>query len=223
MVGLVLIPCAVFGPQTAARYYQELDRFVLRPGLTHDGDNSRAKELTNMTGTGSQSFLVVWHNTLHPDRLTRPDRADSWLRLAAYAVSGIVTLITLWAARRRWAVPGPHHAAENYLAWGALIMAMLFASPISHMHYQCLCLPLVMGLMAARPPRGWLVLGWTALSGLFIAAHILPHLPDTTELRDFGMALYAAFLWWLAAIIVLATSKTPVASVAPTHQHRLAA
>ncbi|HYV35395.1 MAG TPA: glycosyltransferase family 87 protein, partial [Gemmataceae bacterium] len=202
VIGLALIPCVVFGPQRTMQYYQDLDRFVLRPGLTHAGDDSRAKELTNMTGTGSQSFLVVWHNTLHPDRLTRPDHAASWLRMTAYGMAGIVTLITLWAARRRIQQRGALDAAETYLAWGALILAMLFASPISHMHYQCLCLPLVMGLLVLHPPRGWKRLGWCGLAGLFIAAHILPHLPEITELRDFGLAMYAALLMWAVAVAV---------------------
>ncbi len=204
MVGLVLIPGICLGPDRTIKCYQELANGVLRPGLTHDGDSTRAKELTNVTGTGSQSFVVVWHNTLHPDRETRPEHAESWLRMAALGIGGALALITLWVTQRRLPNSGWQPGAECYVSWGALMLVMLFSSPISHMHYQTLCLPLVMGLLALYPPRGSLTRLWLALAGVFIAAHVLPHLPALTALRDFGLAMYAALLMWLLAVAALA-------------------
>jgi hypothetical protein len=64
-----------------------------------------------------------------------------------------------------------------------------------------------MGLLALHPPRGWNRLGWLALAVFFIAAHILPHIPEISELRDFGMAMYAALAMWLIAVVALA--RTP--------------
>ena len=99
-VGLVLVPVAVLGVPRTLACYSQLGNAVLRPGLTHEGDTTRAKELTNMTGTGSQSFIAVSHNTLHLDRATRPEHADPLLRLAALAGAGVVTLLTLLVAYR---------------------------------------------------------------------------------------------------------------------------
>jgi hypothetical protein len=175
----------------------------LLPGLTHKGDPTRAKELTDVTGTDSQSFVVVWHNTLNPDRSTRPNHAAPWLRRTALGAGGLLALITLWAAQRRFRRPGEPQAAELYLAWGALILVMLFSSPVSHLHYHCLCLPVVMGLLALFPPEGWLRWGWWVFAGIFLAAQTLPHVPQLTPLRDFGLAMYSALLLWLLAVLAL--------------------
>jgi hypothetical protein len=199
-VGLFLIPTAVFGPAQTATYFDELARGVLAPGLTHQGDSTRAKELTDMTGTGSQSFVVVWHNTLNPDRETRPAHASPWLRMAAFGSGAVLALLTVWAWRRRQ----PHSGPQTYVAWGALTLVMIFVSPVSHLHYFSLCLPLVMGLLALYPPRGWLTGAWLAGAGLFLAAHTLPHLEPISYLRDFGLATYVGLLLWVAAILALA-------------------
>jgi alpha-1,2-mannosyltransferase len=223
VVGLGAVPLIAMGPERALVCYHDLADGVLLPGLTHDGDPTRAKELTNITSTGSQSLVVVWHNTLHPDRLTRPDRADAWLRLAALAGGGVLTLLTLWAAQRSFRQPGLQQAAETYLAWGALILVMLFSSPVSHMHYQCLCVPLVMGLLVLYPPEGWKHWIWLAATSLFYAAHTLPHVPQISELRDFGLALYVGLLMWLLAVLILALARPTPAVAKELAQQRTAA
>jgi alpha-1,2-mannosyltransferase len=209
VIGLVLIPGIALGPQRAVACYRQLAEGVLLPGLTHQGDPTRAKELTDVTGTDSQSFVVVWHNTLNPDRSTRPNHAEPWLRRAALACGGMLALITLWAAQRRFRRPGEPQAAGTFLAWGALILVMLFSSPVSHLHYHCLCLPVVMGLLALFPPLGWLRWGWCGFAGVYLAAQTLPHVPQLTPLRDFGLAMYAALMLWLLAVLALTFRRNP--------------
>jgi alpha-1,2-mannosyltransferase len=203
-VGLVLIPLAALGPQRTVECYEELADGVILPGLTHNGDPTRAKELTDVTGTDSQSFVAVWHNTLYPDRATRPNHAAPWLRRAALGAGGILAFMTLWVWQRRLRRPIDTEAAETYLAWGALILVMLFSSPVSHLHYHCLCLPVVMGLLALFPPQGWLRWGWWGFSCIFLTAQTLPHIPELTPCRDFGLAMYSALLLWMLAIMTLA-------------------
>src|SRR5262249_33841103 len=202
-VGLVLIPLVAMGPSRTLDSYHQLANAVLRPGLTHEGDPTRAKELTNMTGTASQSFIAVSHNTLHLDRATRPQHADPLLRLAALAAAGMLTLVTLLAAGHRLNAPGTNRGAELMLAWGALALAMLFASPISHLHYFCLCLPLVMALLILAPPRGRALWAWTPLSVLFVAGNIFAHGPEWFVLRDVGLVMYGGLMCWAAAMAVL--------------------
>jgi hypothetical protein len=214
-IGLGVIPLLTLGPARTLECYQELADGVLRPGLTHDGDPTRAKELTDINGTGSQSFVVVWHNTLHPDRDTRPTHADPLLRWSALACGGLLALLTLWIARRSWRQPSGQSAAKIYIAWGALILVMLFTSPISHMHYHCLCLPLVMGLLVLYPAEGWRRWAWLALTAVFYAAHTLPHVPEWSELRDFGIPMYAGMLLWILALTALAIGKAGRAAQSP--------
>jgi Glycosyltransferase family 87 len=212
VVGLAVVPVVALGPERTVECYRQLADGVLRPGLTHEGDPTRAKELTNITGTGSQSFVVVWHNMLHTDRDTRPNHAEPWLRRAALLGGGVLALVTVCVAQRRWRRSGAFSAAETYVAWGALTLVMLFTSPISHMHYHCLCLPLVMGLLVLWPPSGWQLWAWWGLAGIFFAAHTLPHVPALSELRDFGMPMWTGLLLWLFAVLTLAANRPQVAA-----------
>jgi hypothetical protein len=210
IMGLLVVPCLCLGVDRTVTCYHDLANGVLRPGLTQDGEATRAKELTNVTGTGSQSFVVVWHNSLYQDRLTRPDHADTWVRIAALTLGAMLALATVIVAGQASRKPGSHNTPALYVSWGALTLVMLFVSPISHMHYQTLCVPLVMGLLAIYPPRGALRWGWIVLGFLFVGAHVLPHLPGITELRDFGLAMYVGLLFWALAIIALRrTRKSP--------------
>jgi hypothetical protein len=82
------------------------------------------------------------------------------------------------------------------LAWGIMILPMLFTSPVAHLHYYCWSLPMVMALLALVPPRGWAVAAWLAFIAVFDAAHILVNIPQWGILRDLGLAMYAGLLLW---------------------------
>jgi hypothetical protein len=212
-VGLFLIPGVVMGPSRTVHCYQQLANAVLRPGLTHQGDETRAKELTNVTGTESQSFSAILHNTVYLDRTTRPDHTDATLKFMATAAGALVTLITLLAASRRLNAHGPHAGADLVLAWGVLLLPMLFLSPVSHLHYFCLCVPLVSAALALAPPRGWALAAWVPLVALFVTANVLPHVPDWWVLRDVGVAMYGGLLCWTAGVTLLLrrAEKPPLA------------
>lgn len=185
-----LVPAVVLGPARTVACYQKLFAVVIQPGLTHTGDNSRAKELTDVTATGSQALGPVLHNLLHPQRETRPAHVATWLKLAALALVGAFTLAVLLKAGRQQAWHDQKSGADTLIAWGLLIVAMLMASPISHMHYFCYCLPLVMGLNEKLDGnRAWQALGW-----IWIVACVLPHFPELTQLRDFGLLTGATLL-----------------------------
>ena len=49
VLGLVLIPAAVFGPARTLAYYQEWTEVLVRPALGTGTDRSRAKELIDVT------------------------------------------------------------------------------------------------------------------------------------------------------------------------------
>jgi hypothetical protein len=141
---------------------------------------------------------------LNPDPVTRPEHTDPVVRLVAMGLAGLVTLLTLLAAGRRLRTPGNQPAAEMMLAWGIMILPMLFTSPVAHLHYYCWCVPMVMAMLALVPARGWALVGWLALTAMFHAVHILPHMPEWgITLRDLGLAMYGGLVCWVVGMVVL--------------------
>ncbi|HTU91880.1 MAG TPA: glycosyltransferase family 87 protein [Gemmataceae bacterium] len=209
VLGLILIPVLVLGPTRTVDCYRAMTRAVLLPGLGSGDDASRAEELTNITATEGQSILTVLHNTLHYDRATRPRKASLELRLISYVLGGLLTLTALAAFgwRRR------ENGIDVMLLFGLLVLNMLLISPVCHLHYYSLLLPLVMALTANRwheragvSPGPWLL-------GLLIvnfAGNLLPQLPDTNLARHCGSAMYASLLLWLMGVAVLRQRAIPV-------------
>jgi hypothetical protein len=202
LVGLVFFPMAVFGPSRTRDYYVEYFQVTLAPGLGIGQDSSRSKELTTVTATDSQSLLATLHNTLHLDRYTRPANASARVRQTAYLLGGLMTAATLWAVRRKPRLTGP----DVPLLQGALILNMLLLCPVCHLHYFCMALPLVMGLVAwawehgAAFPFSWCLL---ALLTANVIVNAVPNFRGMELVRDLGLAMYMALLLWGAAILLL--------------------
>jgi hypothetical protein len=195
MVGLGVVPAAVFGVPRTVSYYQEYDQKLLRPGVGQGTDQSRAKELIEMTANDSQSILAAIHNTLYPDRLQRPPYPSAAVRWIHRVLCGLMTLVVLWAAGWR----RTSSAAATILFAGVLGLTMLLMSPVCHLHYFCLSVLPVTGLVAAawdrhQAPR--LGLGLTLLLVVNVSANSLPHLPGLELLREVGLAMYPALLLW---------------------------
>ncbi len=211
---LVVVPVAALGPGRTWFCYCRLTNSLIRPGLGAGGDDSRAEELTNITATDSQSVLAVLHNTLHVQRATRPDQASRAVRLASYAICGLLTLATLAAAGRR---PSRDPLAITLL-WGGLILVMLLASPVCHLHYFTLAVPVAMALLVTRWQGQQALHPGVGLLVLFVACgvgNLLPHLPALIRLRDGGAALYAALALWAAGTAALwrRTRRAPPGAV----------
>jgi hypothetical protein len=210
VAGLALIPLTILGPTRTVACYREMTRTVLLPGVGAGEDASRADELTNQTATEGQSILTALHNTLHSNLAHRPPKASSGERLVAYVLGGLLTLATLWAYgwRRgeRGCVSAPRDGLDVVLFFGLLVLDMLLISPVCHLHYFSLALPLVTALLAARwQDQRCLSLG-PGLLGLLVlngTANVLPQLPNMTILRDCGSAMYGTLLVWLAGVALL--------------------
>jgi hypothetical protein len=206
-VGLALAPALAFGPTRAIKRYEELAQVLLGPALRVGGDQTRAKELIEVTATDSQSFLATIHNTLHLDRNRRPSEASPAVRRAHLALVGLFTLLTLAAARRR-----PESGLDVTFFVGALTVIMILASPVCHTHYFTLSLPLVMGLLARESERrGSTEVGWglVALFAVQVVGNVLPLLPVFEVLKDAGLAMYTALALWLAACVALWRKPQP--------------
>jgi hypothetical protein len=201
VLGLGVIPAVVFGPARALAYYEEWTEVLLRPGLGAGSDQSRARELIEVTATDSQSFQAAIHNTMYPDPATRPRHPSAATRYAHWLLGGFLTVLTLLAARRRRT-----DAPTSVITLGALVVLMILLSPVCHLHYFCLSLPLLMGLLAvAWEGQKTLSLGKGLLMVLVVQVigNMLPHFRVFQLLRDDGLAAYAALLLWLAGILVV--------------------
>lgn len=208
IIGLALIPLLALGPTRTIGCYRDMTQTVLLPGVGAGSDASRAEELTDQTATEGQSILTALHNTLHPRFATRPHKASPTVRAISLLLGGLLTVATLWAAgwRRRG------QGVDVVLFFGLLVLDMLLISPVCHLHYFSLLLPLVMALLVQRWQRyAGLSLG-LPLWGLLIAntiAILLPNLPDMNLLRDCGSAMYGSLLLWLAGIVLLRWRARP--------------
>ncbi|MBI1914963.1 MAG: DUF2029 domain-containing protein [Planctomycetes bacterium] len=216
LLGLFVLPAAVFGPARAVDCSRQLYKVLLAPAVGVGSDDSRRLELTSVTRTDSQSFQASLHNTLHPDRLTRPREASVAVRLTHWGLAGTMLLLTLAALGR-----GRTGPRRTTLLVGALVLTMILTSPVCHLHYFALAVPLVMGLVVERVQASVLP-GWrlTLLMGAYFAGTALPSLPGMRLLRDGGLAMYAALLLW--AVACLCARRAAVAVAAARRRARAA-
>lgn len=221
VLGLVVIPGTYLGPSRTIACYREMTRTVLLPGLGSDADGSRDEELINQTATEGQSILTALHNTLHYDLATRPHKASPELRYISYLLGGLLTLtaLTAFGWRRR------DDGIDLVLFFGLLVVNMLLISPVCHLHYFSLLLPLVMALVADHGQQCASVYPGPWLLGILIVnaiANCLPQLPEMNLMRDCGSAMYGSLLIWMTGVAVL-WRRARGSAAAPELARRLAA
>ncbi|HEX4609634.1 MAG TPA: glycosyltransferase family 87 protein [Urbifossiella sp.] len=219
VVGLIgVVPTAVWGVDGAVAVNTKMVRVVLGPVFASgDGDQTRAKELHNMTATDNQSVLAAAHAWMYPDPATRPDHAAPAAKAAHLAVSGVMLLVTAWVGFRRL-TPAP---ADQLLYLGGLFAVMTVATPVSHMHYYAFGLPLVAGLwlrgLADRPGRlsadRRTTLGLAAW-GLLTAVPLFPG-PVFDRLRECGLGAAATVFLWAAGVSVIGRGRVVAAGPIP--------
>jgi hypothetical protein len=216
--GLILIPLVAFGPVRTYSLYKSYAEVLIGPALGISDNPSRAYELTNVVATDSQSIQAAIHNAMYPDRFQRPRQPAGWVLGAHWLLGGLMTLITLLAAGRK----KDASALNITLFLGALLLIMLFLSPVCHLHYFAFAIPLVIGLLAQQMESGR-GLGWglVLIFLLNFIAEALPNLPGLELTRDLASAFYGGVLLWLVAVGRLRQqTPAPVSLPQPT---RLAA
>ena len=119
-------------------------------------------------------------------------------------------MLTLWSAGMAPAAP---HWTE-VLFFGQLIILMVLISPVCHLAYFVLEMPLIMAVVdkewKLRPnktgPRGQVCLLAALFVGVFMA-DLLTHIPGLDILRDLGLSMYAALVWWAVAWLLIYRDK----------------
>jgi hypothetical protein len=200
-LGLAVIPGTVLGPERTLTYWQEWTNVLLKPALGTGDDRSRAAELIDVTSTDSQSFLTLLHNGQYPDRATRPSQASAEARWGQRLLAAAFTLLALFAGG--WTRPADARAEALFL--GLLIVVMNLVSPVCHLHYFCLTIPLIVALLAGqlesvdgRPSTTFLL-----LTGANLVCMILPLFPGMDVVRDHGLAACGTLLLWGAGLAAL--------------------
>ncbi len=202
VIGLAIIPALVLGPRQTWAYAEEWTNVLARPAFGAGTDQSRARELIEATATDSQSLQVALHNALHLNDDPRPPQPELGVRIAHWLLSGLLTLVTFSVAVRQRREDGP----ATVMVVGAFILVMVLTSPVCHIHYFCLALPLVMGMLAARweqSGKPQLGPGMILLFTVYIAGNVLLSLPGLRVLRDLGLAGQANLLLWVVGCAML--------------------
>jgi alpha-1,2-mannosyltransferase len=209
VVLLGVLPAAVWGVGGAVEMNRRVVELVLKPGATGEGDQTRAEELTDTISTDSQSFVAAIHAHLYPNPQSRPRTASSETRLAHWAIGAALVLVTAavgWRVLRRAGRVGDGRPADQLVLLGCLCVLMVLLSPVSHMHYYAMVLPLVAGLwlrgMAARPGSHRADPLTTAALTAWGALTALPLLPGPTfdRLREAGFGTAATVGLWAFAV-----------------------
>lgn len=192
---LGVLPAAVFGIPRTIQYYREYDLKVLRAGVTHSEDQSRATTLTQITSTDSQSLMAMMHNTYYLNRDTRPPNASPAVKLVHWGVGGLLTLVSLACAGWR----PLRTATAQALFLGLITFNMLLLSPVSHLHYYCLVLPSIAAMMVISWERHGVLKLDRPLAiaiGINVVTALIPALPGMEVTRDICLATYGQFLFW---------------------------
>jgi alpha-1,2-mannosyltransferase len=214
LMGLIVIPVAVFGVRRTTVYYAELNQAVFEPAVVGGPDRSRATELIDPSATDSQSFQTIIHNTLAwreqftVKRRLRSHYISPGVRIAHWAIVALLTIITLAAARGQQDGDGFGQSA----LLSTLMIVMLLASPVCHLHYFAMSLPLVAVLCeaGAHDPAGYVGGRFAWLLAAYCVLNALPLFPGLEILHDLGMGMYAALALWFAGVTVLARWPRPV-------------
>jgi hypothetical protein len=217
-LGLVLLlgvlPACVFGVSGAISENRKLVDQVLVPGTTGQGDQTRAKELTRTVATDSHSFQAVIHNYLNPDPKTRPADATVSTRIIHWTICALMTAITLMVG---WRCRGSDNATQLVIL-GCLLLIMILASPVSHIHHYAMALPAISGFwlkgLVDRPGHAWPspwvsvpLLVWCVGTGLPLFPFEL-----CVQMREFGLGTSATVIAWFAGVRTLALHARQVAS-----------
>ncbi len=139
---LFALPAAVWGLPGAIDANRKTVDLVLAPVLAKEADQSRNRELHGANATHSQSVQAAVHTWMHPNRATRPDAVSPIAKWAHLISVAAMLSLTVLAGYRRL-TPAP---VDQLLFLGSLCALMMLATPISHMHYYAMMLPLVCGL-----------------------------------------------------------------------------
>ena len=194
-----LLPIGTFGLDRTIELYRTWTNVLVKPGLGHGIEATRAKEL-GMTATDNQSLLALIHNWQYYNlpRDQRPPDAAASARFAAYLISALTILgIGIVSVRRPDSSP-----QKSLLVVGVLIGWSFILSPVVRNAYFLLLLPLLTALVDHRLPNRichFRDLRVPPAVVFFMVTDMLVRVPGIGGwLRDLGLPLLSV-IWLMGA------------------------
>jgi hypothetical protein len=205
VLGLWLIPALVLGPGRTSELYATQFEVLVKPALGLGTDTSRGTELLDAGGTVNQSFQMVLHLTLHYGEATPPPQPAAWVRGVHWLLVAALTALVL--LRQGRAVDLDGRGTVGLV--GLLGVIMVLASPVCHLHYFTLVVPLALVVLDQLLDGRAHWSCWVALL-LPPAGYTAFMVPGLASLRDLGLPLYATMALWLAGWVTLRPARPAV-------------
>ena len=206
VVGLGLVPAAVFGTDRTIVMYERLLNVLVRPAMGVGDDDSRGLELLDARKSVNQSFQMTIHLAMHLNEPHIPARPAAWIRGVHWLLVAFFTVLILWRQGRSTTWDGQQLVGIT----GLLIVVMLLASPVCHLHYFTLVVPLAMAVVArllSSAERGAKDKGrrlvWSIPLVLVPVAYIVHMAPPFPSFRDLAVPMYATLSLWLTGWLIL--------------------
>src|SRR5207249_2537594 len=114
---------------------------MIHPAVGGANLADRSEEMFNVLKTDNQSIQAVLHAWQHWGEANAPAEPTNRTRAAHWLIGIALTISTLVAGRRQLS------GNDLLLFAGALTAIMLLVSPMCHLHYYVLTMPLVTGLL----------------------------------------------------------------------------
>ena len=200
IVGLVVIPVAVLGPEQALATHEKFVSQTLLPGMTTQ-PGVLSRELTDMTGTDNQSIRAIIHDAVNYGVKPLPPMPSTGTKVA-HAVIALAMIV--WTFRAAGRIPDERYRTLFLLS--GLVIVAVAVTPVNHTHYMALAIPAVLGLVYREgEQRG--EFSWRPVLILVIVLHFvsgvyprIPFLPGYQAARDLGVTMLGTLVVWYASL-----------------------
>jgi len=204
---MIVVPVVTVGPTKAYDLNYRFFDTMVRAQLAKGEDQAKQVELAG--AIDNQSIMAVSYNTRNLDAIRKvamikPDATDKAIHLVAAVLLTLITLGAVIKAERG----RQDRVRSGIMLIGLLTCVMIAISPVAHMHYFMMAMPLIAAMWLPAKERGGPTLqGWVA-AVLYVAANVIPHIqPVFRDLMFLGLAQWTNLVLWGVGIWVLARTK----------------